>query len=108
MRRNSASQKEIVKGKENKREWKEEQSLGEQWQTRGKKRQREAEQLRHLCLIEIQQQPHLHGGHMEGLVPKLQLSPAQPRPLQSPMWSNVQEWMVLTWESINEKGRDKE
>lgn len=74
----------------------------------GGRKDREAEERRHLCLIEIQQQPHLHGGHMQGLVPKLQLSPAQPCPLQSPMWSHVQDWMVLTWESVEEKGRDKE
>lgn len=45
---------------------------------------------------------------MEGLVPKLQLSPAQPRPLQPPMGSHVQDRMILTWESTEEKGRDKE
>lgn len=44
---------------------------------------------------------------MQGLVPKLQLSLAQPCPLQSPMWSHVQDWMVLTWESVKEKDRDK-
>lgn len=33
---------------------------------------------------------------MQGLVPKLQLSPAQPCPLKSPMWSHVQDWVVLT------------
>lgn len=43
---------------------------------------------------------------MKGLVPTLQFSPAQPRPLQSPMWSP--DWMVLTWTSVEEKGGDKE
>lgn len=55
-----------------------------------------AARQRHLCLVEIQQKPHLHSGHMQGLVPKLQLSPAQPCPLKSPMWSHVQDWVVLT------------
>lgn len=63
--------------------------------------------MRHLRLIEMQQQPHLHSGHVQGLVPKPQLSPAQPCPLQSPMRSHVQDWMILTWESA-EKRRDKE
>ena len=42
---------------------------------------------------------------MQGLVPKLQLSPAQPRPLQPPMRSL--DRVVLTWESVEEKGGEK-
>ena len=61
---------------------------------------REAEELRHLHLIEMQQQPHLHSGHMQRLVPELQLRPAQPRPLQPPVWPHIQDRMVLTWESV--------
>lgn len=43
---------------------------------------------------------------MQGLVPKLQLSPAQPCPLQPPM--GAPDWMVLTWEHAEEKGGDTE
>lgn len=64
-------------------------------------RQREAGQeggegAKHLSPIEVQQQPHLHGGHMQGLVPKLHLRPAQPCPLQPPRGSHIQGLMVLT------------
>lgn len=52
----------------------------DRWERAGRR-----EGLGHLQLIEMQQQPHLHGGHMQRLVPKLQFSPAQPRPLQSPL-----------------------
>lgn len=54
---------------------------------RARRESREARGLGHLQLVEMQQQPHLHGGHLQRLVPKLQHSPAQPCPLQSPMWA---------------------
>ena len=69
-------------------------------------KEREAEELRHLCLVEMQQQPHLHGGHVQRLVRELQLRPAQPRPLQSPVWPHVQGRMVLTWESVEGRSGD--
>ena len=55
-----------------------------------------AGELDHLQLVEMQQQPHLQGGHMQRLVPKLQLCPAQPRPLQSPLRGPLQGRVALT------------